>query len=399
MGGSPQGTTERPQARSSPFFEESVRDTLGGVAGSSRRAAVGETLRRSLLVSASLLFSFLALEIALGVVPRPGSVLNVYNRRMTTGLDCYPTNPRGYFDLDLRDDVTRERFESLQVQHVERCVARAPYAVELLYNSLQFRDREPGPQKLGVHRIAVLGDSFTEGQGVKERDAYPRVLERALNAAGTGQWEVLNFGRRGANFPALNDNFEELLRYDPDVVVYGMMLNDCEPSPAFQARHPLVTSRMTRPRRRPAADPDAPFGLRTAFFVQDRLEQHQIDRAMRAWYSELWGAPNREGWERCQAYIEDMNGRMRLRGGHFLLATWPVLAHLDREYPFEGVHETLGRFCHGAGIPWLDLFPALKGRSAADLWVHPLDPHPNASAHGRVAEGMADAVRRLVEGD
>jgi lysophospholipase L1-like esterase len=359
-----------------------------------------ENLHRAVLVLSSFVVSFAAIETALGVMaPPPGILINVYNRRMTAGLDCYPTNPHGYFDLDLRDAATRQRFDSLRVRGVERCAADAPYAVELLYNSLQFRDSEPGPRRPGVLRVAVLGDSFTEGQGVKERDAYPRVLERALNAPRKGEWEVLNFGRRGANFPALNDTFEELMLHDPDVVVYGMMLNDCEPSASFQAQHPLVASRMSGRRQRPTVGPNTPFGLRLASFAQDRLERRRIDRAMRAWHRGLWSPANREGWERWQADVEDMHRRMRLRGGQFLLATWPVLAHVHGDYPLRDVHETLGRFCHLAGIPWLDLQPVLAGRSAEDLWVHPLDPHPSASAHRFVAEDIAGAVRRLLEGD
>jgi lysophospholipase L1-like esterase len=349
-------------------------------------------------VLASLSLAFVASEAAFGVLPATeGSVLNVYNRTNTAGLDCYPTNPRGYFDLDLRDPATRQRFESLHVRRVEDCAAYAPHAVELRYNSLQFRDREPGPKRPGIRRVAVLGDSFTEGQGVKEEDAYPRVLERELNAAGGG-WEVLNFGRRGADFPELDNTFAELLEFDPDVVVYGMGLNDSEPSDEFRARHAFVTEMLEGPRQKPAlVGGPPPFGSRTAFFVHARLERHRVDRAMRAWYAELYGERNREGWARTQAFIERMHRTMRLRGGHFLVATWPVLAHLDREYPFAGVHETVGRFCHAAGIAWLDLLPVLRGRPADELWVHALDPHPNALAHRLVAESLAPAVRHMTD--
>jgi lysophospholipase L1-like esterase len=320
---------------------------------------------------------------------------------MTAGLDCYPTNPRGYFTLDLRDPATRERFEALRVQRVEQCTSYAPYAVELTYNSLQFRDREPGPRKPKARRVAVLGDSFTEGQGVIERDAYPRVLERALNAPGATEWEVLNFGRRGADFPALYDNFKEVLAYDPDIVIYGMVLNDCEQSAAFRVRHAFVTAHIDTHEQQlaPWTGPP-PFGKRTALFVQHRLEQYELNGAMRAWYRELYAEPNREGWERSKAYIEEMNRRMRLRGGHFLVAIWPMLPYLDGDdYPFHDVHETVGKFCLAAGVPCLDLLPTLKGHSAGDLWVHPLDPHPNAIAHRLAAKQLAPIARRVVEGD
>src|SRR5262245_31158015 len=46
-------------------------------------------------------------------------------------------------------------------------------------------------------RIAVLGDSYTFGLGVREEETYPKVLEKLLKqspAAARCQFEVLNFG-------------------------------------------------------------------------------------------------------------------------------------------------------------------------------------------------------------
>lgn len=358
-----------------------------------------ERVWRSVLAITSLTLGFVASEAALGFVAGAGGpVLNVYNRTTTAGLDCYPTNPRGYFDLDLRDPVTRQRFESLRVRRVDDCAAHSPYAVELRYNSLQFRDREPGPRRPGIRRVAVLGDSFTEGQGVKEADTYPRGLEQALNASTEAGWEVLNFGRRGADFPELDDTFEEILAFDPDVVVYAMGLNDCLPSDEFRARHAFVTEMLEGPRQKPELpEGPPPFGVRTALFVQDRLDRQRVDRAMRAWYAELYGERNREGWARTRASIERMHRVMRLRGGHFLMATWPVLAHLDGGYPFAGIHQTVGRFSHASGIAWVDLLPMLAGRTSDALWVHPQDAHPNELAHRLVAEALAPAVGRLAD--
>ena len=360
--------------------------------------ATRERAARAVLIAGSLLFSFLAGEAAFSVIPLPiGNVLNVYNRQMTAGLDCYPSDPRGYFDLDLRDPATRARFRTLGVRRLEDCAEYAPHAVELRYNALQFRDREPPPRTAGLRRVAVLGDSFTEGQGVKELDAYPRVLEAALNAGGT-RWEVLNYGRRGADFPALEDTFEEILADDPDVVVYGMMLNDCETSAQLRDRHPFVTSILDGPRQKLVLmSGRPPFGVRTALFVRRRMDQYRRDRAMRVWYADLYGEKNRDGWLRTQTAILRMHRRMALRGGRFLVATWPVLSHLDQGYAFRDAHEAIGRFCHSAGIAWMDLLPVLQGRRAEDLWVHPHDPHPNALAHRLVAESLAPALRRLAE--
>ncbi len=64
----------------------------------------------------------------------------------------------------------------------------------------------------------------------------------------------------------------------------------------------------------------------------------------------------------------------------------------------EAQHETERGFCRTSGTPWLDLSPTLKGRSAADLWLHPLDAHPGALAHRLTAMELAPTVRRRMEG-
>ena len=119
------------------------------------------------------------------------STARLFDAGWTLLLDCYPENPRGYFDIDLRAPQSRARYGHLSARKFEAVARRAPYAVEFRYNSLRFRDEEFGPKRRGVRRVMVLGDSFTEGQGVKESDTYARVLERRLNKTAPGRFEVL----------------------------------------------------------------------------------------------------------------------------------------------------------------------------------------------------------------
>jgi hypothetical protein len=313
-------------------------------------------------------------------------------------LDCYPKNPRGYFDIDLREPQSRARYGHLGGPKFDTVVRRAPYAVEFRYNSLRYRDAELGPRRPGVRRVMVLGDSFTEGQGVKERDTYPRELERLLDAAEPGRWEVRNCGRRGDDFPALFDSFEEVMRHDPDVVVYGMVPNDVEQSAAFRARQTVVNdlimdrgwSLLGKPQ--PAM---GGFDSRLLASVQDRLETRRTTLETTRWYLDMYGEPNREGWERTQGYLREMQRRLRQRGGRLLVASWPLLVNLEGEDPFAPIAATVARFCAANGIPRHDLRPALRGRPTASLWVHPLDMHPNEIAHRLAAESLAPAVRDL----
>jgi GDSL-like Lipase/Acylhydrolase family len=320
----------------------------------------------------------------------------LYSKRERVFLDCYPSNPRRYFDIDLRAPEVRDRYEALGVAGIGDVSARAPYAVEFRYNTLYFRDREPAPKPPGVIRVVLLGDSFTEGQGVKEPDTTARRLETLLNAAGGPRWEVLNCARRGADFPALHHMFEKVLPFDPDIVVHAMVLNDPERSKEFEARRGHLDDWILDRRRLLAGDAPAPvlFDSRLAAFVTDRIDGWRVGRETTRWYLDLYGPANADGWARTQEDMRDMALRMRERGGRFLVASWPLLVDLDA-YPFTAADEAVARFCAQAGIPRVDLRTALKGRPAESLWVHPVDHHPNEVAHALAAEALVAPVRAL----
>jgi GDSL-like Lipase/Acylhydrolase family len=90
-------------------------------------------------------------------------------------------------------------------------------------NSLGMRDREYAFEKNGKLRILALGDSFTQGWGVKEQEAFPKVLESQF----LEEVEVWNLGVVGYS----TDQELELLRKTigkakPDLVVLAFYEND-----------------------------------------------------------------------------------------------------------------------------------------------------------------------------
>jgi lysophospholipase L1-like esterase len=367
------------------------------VSGSRSRAALGTAA----LAATSILTGLLLLEAGLRLMryepERFRNTARVVDSKWRALLDCYPTNPRGYFDIDLRDEKTRERFRWMAPVRLDAVARRAPWAVEFQYNSLRFRDAELGPKPAGVRRVMVVGDSFTEGQGVKEPDTYPRRLEALLNQTGSARWEVRNCGRRATDFPELYAAFEQVLAFEPDVIVYGMVLNDADRSPEFQARQTYVNDWILdrgRILESGAASFVRPLDSRLFAMVHDRLEARRTSRATLRWYREMYGEPNGAGRERTEHYLREMNRRARASGARLLVASWPLLVSLDR-YPFADVQETIARFCVAAGIPWHDLLPVLQGRPTESLWVHPVDMHPNEIAHRLAAESLVQPVLAL----
>jgi lysophospholipase L1-like esterase len=106
---------------------------------------------------------------------------------------------------------------------------RTEFRTHVVTNAQGFRERRPaGAKPPGVMRIVVVGDSFTQGYGVEEDEAYPRVLERLLDARDPQRrHEVINLGVPGACTLDYLPNLREFgLPYQPDLVVVGLMAND-----------------------------------------------------------------------------------------------------------------------------------------------------------------------------
>jgi lysophospholipase L1-like esterase len=90
-------------------------------------------------------------------------------------------------------------------------------------------DREYGPPRDGVLRIAVLGDSVAFGWGVEDGETYPAQLERVLEARGAGDVEVVNAGFPGTCLGEKAAWYEMGVRpLAPSVVVLTLLGDDVD---------------------------------------------------------------------------------------------------------------------------------------------------------------------------
>jgi len=369
------------------------------------RGSMSRRWRGALQVTALLVASccvvLLGLEAALRVAGfEPGgepAVRRIVGPRGTPLLDCFPSNPRGYFDIDLRDPASDALYRGLAPHRFDAIARDHRWAVEVRYNALRFRDVPPAPRPSGVRRIVVLGDSFAEGQGVKEADTLARVLERLLEEQAPGHYQVRNCGRRGMDFPELFGSFEDALAYEPDLVIYTLTLNDALQTREFHERQSFVNDWILDRTREPDAPRAPPSVLRPRVFdfVGERASGLWIGRQTTRFYLDMWGDANREGFERTQEYLREMKRRLEERGARLLIAPWPLFVGLGRGYPFAPVHDRLQSFCLSAQIPHLELLKAFEGRPAEGLWVHPVDHHPNEIAHRIAAQALAPEVLKL----
>jgi len=91
------------------------------------------------------------------------------------------------------------------------------------YRGPAYSDAKPP----GIYRIAVFGDSVTEGIGIDDyEDLYTAKLERKLREAGVDA-QVMNFGVSGYNTQQEVETLKDkAVRLDPDLVLLAYSLND-----------------------------------------------------------------------------------------------------------------------------------------------------------------------------
>ncbi len=74
--------------------------------------------------------------------------------------------------------------------------------------------------------ILALGDSLTEGLGVKKDGNYPALLEQALNQQGYAQIKVVNSGLSGETSSGLKNRLDWVLQLKPDLTILNIGAND-----------------------------------------------------------------------------------------------------------------------------------------------------------------------------
>jgi len=88
-------------------------------------------------------------------------------------------------------------------------------------------------------------------------------------------------------------------------------------------------------------------------------------------------------------------------GARVGFVVYPILVDLaeGRDYPFQEICDLLEQFAVERGMPVLNLLPSVRGQKGPELWVSPLDQHPNEKAHAIAAEAVAPFVARLLDGE
>lgn len=264
----------------------------------------------------------------------------------------------------------------------------APYLAEVwhgvthVYDSHRFRRTAPfSPKQNGVFRVAVLGDSLTYGYGVEERFTYPMLLQQALEKE--FRVEVLPLGNNNAQSEDILRNMQVFVpMLQPDLVVYGVVLNDFLPSKKGQ-----YTCRVVPFRALGKLEEFFSARSRLASLVRDRYEA-----ALR-----MVGA--------CADFFDDILndfGRYQERFGRDVaemnrvvteLGRPPIVAMVLDQFPEYGgrghmIARAAEQHLRQAGIDVIEIEDYYRRLNGRKFPVSPWEGHPNEEGHAIFAALM-----------
>ncbi len=242
------------------------------------------------------------------------------------------------------------------------------------------RDAHPAAS---ARTVLCLGDSVTFGYSLSDDEAYPAVLQGALDRIQPGKWNVRNAGTNGYNLALVRQRLSQLARdgVRPDVILLGYCFNERPSWPGDQLDDDQNARIVRRVRLKNTLRRLALYN----FFLDTGFGRHVYRLCLKALPKPAHATTKSdeadEAWlEHYARRIEALLADVRQLGATVMVLVWP-----DRSMAAGPYRPVLTRECSRHGVAWLDLrFVIADEEHVQALYFDPTHPRE-------------EAVRRMVE--
>lgn len=244
-------------------------------------------------------------------------------------------------------------------------------------NSYGLFDHEYSLQKPAhVRRIALFGDSVTRGWGVNLDQRYGNLLEKALNAGGKENFQVLNFASTAYTLPQIFDVAEEKASvFQPDV--YLLAVTDM--TGGLEWGDQLLQLINT--------NEDLKYDFLRNVAKESGIKNDD-STALERWKL----APYRQNTLR-DIFLQ-MRALTERRSATLIVVFIPSAQDQDvLDDGFQPLRECL----KNTNILVIDVSDTFKGKDIAKLRRNWDDPHPTAKGHQLIAENLYNKLRQNPE--
>jgi hypothetical protein len=312
----------------------------------------------------------------------------------------------GYFPLSIRESrADRERLRTVlkavfphpslrdlsdDPLGIDDLVRRAPHCI--VYDDRRregFFDGRP-------RRVALVGDSFTFGEGVKDKDTLGYRLGRKVKHT-----NFLNFGLPGADIEQVRAIMRDEVVRLPDLhgVIYFFNLNDI----FLEGSHPdvdidpksAVLYGHAGPGERSVTDRLVSASRVLTLVKTLALKRRRTRRTVQAFLDRYRREPDLDVLARHLRGMADLAAEERLA---FLVVIYPLLFKDPLgSYPFGPIHRRVLGLCRSRRITCIDGYPAFAGHRSLDAFrVNAVDSHPNGRSNQRVVDHLVAKAPALL---
>ncbi len=288
--------------------------------------------------------------------------------------NCYPSNPNGL----------------LQYKAINPYDGKYCYCV--LYNAEQ-RRRGFHPER--KRQIAIAGDSFVYGNGVRNEDTLGYFLNE--------QYPEINFqnwGKKGADIDDVASICKTNSLSAPPVeeVIYFLNLNDMRLSEQIRLRQKDIINDFQNVRwdyDKQKYHPPFRFLAQSAIFSTARkvwMINRESSRTIQNYRDMYLSENNRRELISTMDEIRSIQDTLAARGISFRVVIYPLIyKDILGRYPFGQIHEVIMNECRKRGVACLDGYAPFKSHySMKKFAVHPLDYHPNGLSNHLLADYLRE---------
>ena len=166
-------------------------------------------------------------------------------------------------------------------------------------------------------RAVILGDSFTFGEGVKEEDTFPRLLQKNLDI------EVINLGMQDLNTTDERVILENYLALSQDLVILGYNINDSMP-------HRETIATFNELENTYSVSKWLKFS-KLFEFLYNRVQTYQHSQKEIKRYTSWFD----KGWHGSSQELLTIKKLCEKNNVQFLLAQFPLFADFNDDHPFQ----------------------------------------------------------------
>jgi hypothetical protein len=265
--------------------------------------------------------------------------------------NCYPSNPGGRLPLRIINPADGKYWYCATYNHKLR-----------LHGFNPERKRQ----------IAIVGDSFTFGVGVKDADTlgyllnerYPEINFQNLGIPGANTYNVAKICNAIAKF-----------KLKVEEVIYFYNLNDVRLSKTVESKERWGKDEESEISLLKELSKSALFSLIRKIWVLQRKSSLTVQNYKDMYFSE----ENRREFISTMDEIKSMKDMLAQHGISFRVVIYPMInKDLLGRYQFEDIHARVINACNERKIMCLDGYAPFKNYySMKKFTVHPLDGHPN----------------------